>query len=222
MSCGRLHSCQEAMNLSKEYMKCQTNLQLFLYCNGQQCNEQLHVVYLLLILKFYLCPLYDSLCLLWSSPMELYSDSLHVTHSFCNRYSEYWIYHLGCVYPHAYEIVSSMSMSSSIALSSRRIMCFTLVFLSKVSSLSSWRSWLLSKGFLTFCNFFDQLVKCDGFYWTTLLQWLKVARICRVEGINEGCVREIYIHSSGLNVMHYGSNFLIQSHRIINLKLLVE
>jgi hypothetical protein len=55
-----------------------------------------------------------------------------------------------------------------------------------------------------FCNFLHQIFKCDGFHLTTCLQRFKVVRICRVEGLNEGREWDIYIHSSGINVLHYG------------------
>jgi hypothetical protein len=69
--------------------------------------------------------------------MELCSHLLCVTHSFCNGYNEYWIYHLGCVYPPASEILCSTSTSSYIAFSYGKIMWFMILFLSKVHCLSS-------------------------------------------------------------------------------------
>jgi hypothetical protein len=88
---------------------------------------------------------------------------------FCTGYTGGWIYHSGCVYPPTSETLSSTSSSSSAPFSYGRIMFFTLVFLSKVNSFASGRSWLLSKGFLTICNLLYQFLKCHGFHLITCL-----------------------------------------------------
>jgi hypothetical protein len=50
-----------------------------------------------------------------------------------------------------------------------------------------------------FCNFLHQSVKFDGFHLTISLQRFKVVRICNEKGLNEGCERDAYLHSSGIN-----------------------